>query len=132
MALVQRLTGTNSNSSNPFGNDPGAMSQAARYATIEKARSLKDKAISANQMGNGDFGDFFMEGVEMGERLPPGPTKLVNPGRRKRSQGEKKDPETKVFLLTGLSSPCAAQSDLAWKQAAEGLSSDHPIAANHS
>ncbi|CAN1175873.1 Nuclear speckle RNA-binding protein B [Linum perenne] len=85
MTLVQRLTGTNSNSnssnsnsSDPFGNDPGAMSPAARYATIEKARSPKDKAaISSNQMGNGDFGDFFMEGVEMGERLPPG---ILSPG----------------------------------------------------
>ncbi|CAN1144758.1 hypothetical protein LINPERHAP2_LOCUS14282 [Linum perenne] len=49
-----------------------AMSLAARYATIEKARSLKDKAISSNEMGNSDFGDFFMEGVDMGERLPSG------------------------------------------------------------
>ncbi|CAN1184511.1 hypothetical protein LINPERHAP2_LOCUS37023 [Linum perenne] len=53
------------------------MSPAARYATIEKARSPKDKAISSNEMGNSDFGDFFMEGVEMGERLPLG---ILSPG----------------------------------------------------
>ncbi|CAN1185793.1 hypothetical protein LINPERPRIM_LOCUS38781 [Linum perenne] len=79
MALVQRLIGTNSNSSDPFGNDPGATSPAARYTTIEKARSPKNKgtSISSNQMRNDDFGDFFMEGVEMGERLPPG---ILSPG----------------------------------------------------
>ncbi|CAN0892123.1 Nuclear speckle RNA-binding protein B [Linum grandiflorum] len=90
MTLVQRLTGSSTsaaaeNSSNvvnnPFGNDPGAMSPAARYASIEKTRSPKEKASSnyqnQNQIGNEDLGDFFMEGVEMGERLPPG---ILSPG----------------------------------------------------
>ncbi|CAN1185794.1 hypothetical protein LINPERPRIM_LOCUS38781 [Linum perenne] len=56
-----------------------ATSPAARYTTIEKARSPKNKgtSISSNQMRNDDFGDFFMEGVEMGERLPPG---ILSPG----------------------------------------------------
>ncbi|CAI0625519.1 unnamed protein product [Linum tenue] len=74
MNLVQRLTGSSSaaassSSSNPFTDDPGAMSPAARYATIEKAKSPKDKGNSSiyPQSGNGDLGDFFMEGVEMGQ-----------------------------------------------------------------
>ncbi|CAI0396051.1 unnamed protein product [Linum tenue] len=97
MNLVQRLTGsssssaaaaTSSSSSNPFNDDPGAMSPAARYATIEKANSPKDKgkgnSLIYPQSGNGDLGDFFMEGVEMGQLmggsqqgLPPG---ILSPG----------------------------------------------------
>ncbi|CAI0625516.1 unnamed protein product [Linum tenue] len=79
MNLVQRLTGSSSaaassSSSNPFTDDPGAMSPAARYATIEKAKSPKDKS------GNGDLGDFFMEGVEMGQLMGGSQQGLLPPG----------------------------------------------------
>ncbi|CAI0625520.1 unnamed protein product [Linum tenue] len=87
MNLVQRLTGSSSaaassSSSNPFTDDPGAMSPAARYATIEKAKSPKDKGNSSiyPQSGNGDLGDFFMEGVEMGQLMGGSQQGLLPPG----------------------------------------------------
>ncbi|KAG8633287.1 protein MKS1 [Manihot esculenta] len=89
MNLVQRLTGSSSSStsaasystSNPFNDDVGAISPAARYATIEKAKTPKDRSVPAS----GDMG--FLEGIEMDqimERssnflpgiLSPGPASL--------------------------------------------------------
>ncbi|KAF9682728.1 hypothetical protein SADUNF_Sadunf05G0138800 [Salix dunnii] len=89
MTLVQRLTGSSStstcsstsNSSNPF-NDCGAISPAARYATIEKGKSPKDQ--QKQQLG-GDGG--FLEGIMEIDRvmerqnlspgiLSPGPASL--------------------------------------------------------
>ncbi|OAY58425.1 protein MKS1 [Manihot esculenta] len=93
MNLVQRLTGSSSSSSssststatystfNPFNDDGGAISPAARYATIEKAKSPKENS----KPGNGDMG--FLDEIEMSrvmERsgnlnpgiLSPGPASL--------------------------------------------------------
>ncbi|XP_050208148.1 nuclear speckle RNA-binding protein B [Mercurialis annua] len=79
MNLVQRLTGSssssaatsnstatttaNNNYNNPFNNDyGGAVSPAARYATMEKAKSSpKDKM----KLGDEDMG--FFEGIEMSQ-----------------------------------------------------------------
>ncbi|KAJ8762973.1 hypothetical protein K2173_023102 [Erythroxylum novogranatense] len=88
MNLVQRLTGSNSTASssssftttsNPFNDDGGAISPAARYATIEKAKSPKEKKQQTTDVG-------FVEGVEWSqviERsslfpgiLSPGPASL--------------------------------------------------------
>ncbi|KAJ6735934.1 F16F4.1 PROTEIN-RELATED [Salix viminalis] len=88
MTLVQRLTGSSSTStcsstsSNPF-NDCGALSPAARYAAIEKAKSPTDQ--QKQQMGGGDVG--FVEGIMEIDRvmerqnlspgiLSPGPASL--------------------------------------------------------
>ncbi|KDP43028.1 hypothetical protein JCGZ_25214 [Jatropha curcas] len=97
MTLVQRLTGSSSSSSNstattytppnPFNDDGGAISPAARYATIEKAKSPKENNIK--QTFTGDMS--FLEGIEMsqvmersllsstptGNLLPPG---ILSPG----------------------------------------------------
>ncbi|KAJ9146158.1 hypothetical protein P3X46_028462 [Hevea brasiliensis] len=88
MTLVQRLTGSSSSSSatnystsNPFNNDGGAISPAARYATIEKAKSPKEKS----KVDSGDVG--LLDGIEMGQLmerkgnlfpgiLSPGPASL--------------------------------------------------------
>ncbi|KAF2296574.1 hypothetical protein GH714_000289 [Hevea brasiliensis] len=93
MNLVQRLTGstssstystsaTSSSTSNPFNNDGGAISPAARYATIEKAKTPKDKIMPASE----DMG--FLEEIgidQLMERssgnlfpgiLSPGPASL--------------------------------------------------------
>uniref|UniRef100_A0A2P2IRU9 VQ motif-containing family protein n=1 Tax=Rhizophora mucronata TaxID=61149 RepID=A0A2P2IRU9_RHIMU len=85
MNLVQRLTGSNSASSstpspksaNPFNVDGGAISPAARFATIEKAKSPKEK--KQQQVGD-------VEGLDMGQViessslfpgiLSPGPASL--------------------------------------------------------
>ncbi|CAL1406745.1 unnamed protein product [Linum trigynum] len=40
-------TSATSSSSNPFNDDPGAMSPAAKYATTKKAKSPKDKGINS-------------------------------------------------------------------------------------
>lgn len=95
MNLVQRLTGSTSSSSgssslppipatsnHPIFNDTsGAISPAARFATIEKSKSPEGKK---QQIGEENFG--FVEGIEMNpgvERtgffpgiLSPGPTAL--------------------------------------------------------
>ncbi|KAJ6998048.1 nuclear speckle RNA-binding protein B-like [Populus alba x Populus x berolinensis] len=78
MNLVQRLTAT-STSSNPFNDhDCGAISPAARYATIEKAKSPKDQ--QKQQLG-GDVG--FVEGImeidQVMERTNLGPG-ILSPG----------------------------------------------------
>ncbi|KAG5250743.1 VQ motif-containing family protein [Salix suchowensis] len=77
MTLVQRLTGSSSTStssstsasSNPFNDDCGAISPAARYATIEKAKSPKDLQKQQQQL-DGDL-DQFGSGI-----LSPGPASL--------------------------------------------------------
>uniref|UniRef100_A0A6M2ETU7 VQ domain-containing protein n=1 Tax=Populus davidiana TaxID=266767 RepID=A0A6M2ETU7_9ROSI len=87
MNLVQRLTGSSSTStcpststsSNPFNDhDCGAISPAARYATIEKAKSPKDQ--QKQQLG-GDVG--FVEGImeidQVMERTNLGPG-ILSPG----------------------------------------------------
>ncbi|KAJ6709214.1 F16F4.1 PROTEIN [Salix koriyanagi] len=93
MTLVQRLTGSSSTStssstsasSNPFNDDCGAISPAARYATIEKAKSPKDLQKQQQQQLDGDLG--YVEGImeidQMMERpilgpgiLSPGPASL--------------------------------------------------------
>ncbi|XVF37128.1 hypothetical protein REPUB_Repub19eG0119000 [Reevesia pubescens] len=93
MNLVQRLTGSTSSSlrssslppstsNHPIFNDTsGAISPAARFATIEKTKTPEGKK---QQIGEGNFG--FVEGIEMNpgiERtslfpgiLSPGPTSL--------------------------------------------------------
>ncbi|GLU16571.1 hypothetical protein SLE2022_329980 [Rubroshorea leprosula] len=91
MNLVQRLTGASSSStassspglstaSHPFNDNSGAISPAARYATIEKANNSPEGKKQADE----NIG--FVEGIEMGpgvERtslfpgiLSPGPTSL--------------------------------------------------------
>ncbi|KAI4337931.1 hypothetical protein L6164_016293 [Bauhinia variegata] len=75
MNLVQRLTGSSSSSSSsdmdmastndPFnGNNGGAISPAARFATIENARSPQG---NKQQHQSVDMGD--VEGIEMGQGL---------------------------------------------------------------
>ncbi|OMO55361.1 VQ motif-containing protein [Corchorus olitorius] len=91
MNLVQRLTGSTSSSSSssistyPFQESSGAISPAARFATIEKTRSPEGKnqqiVISEEENNLG-----FVQGIEMNhgvERtsflpgiLSPGPTSL--------------------------------------------------------
>ncbi|KAI4307161.1 hypothetical protein L6164_030378 [Bauhinia variegata] len=74
MNLVQRLTGSSSSSSSvvnmasndPFnGNNVGMISPAARFATIENARSPQGKK---QQHQSVDMG-VVMEGIEMGQGL---------------------------------------------------------------
>ncbi|KAJ6930783.1 nuclear speckle RNA-binding protein B-like [Populus alba x Populus x berolinensis] len=75
MNLVQRLTGSSSTSTD---HDCGAISPAARYATIEKAKSPKDQ--QKQQLG-GDVG--FVEGImeidQVMERTNLGPG-ILSPG----------------------------------------------------
>ncbi|CAI0396050.1 unnamed protein product [Linum tenue] len=79
MNLVQRLTGSSSSSAAAATDDPGAMSPAARYATIEKANSPKDKgkgnSLIYPQSGNGVEMGQLMGGSQQG--LPPG---ILSPG----------------------------------------------------
>ncbi|XVF64380.1 hypothetical protein PTKIN_Ptkin09bG0164800 [Pterospermum kingtungense] len=90
MNLVQRLTGSTSSSSLPpsisshpiFNDTSGAISPAARFATIEKTKSPEGR--KQQQISEENFG--FVEGIEMNpgvERtsfipgiLSPGPTSL--------------------------------------------------------
>ncbi|XP_065880331.1 protein MKS1 [Euphorbia lathyris] len=72
MNLVQRLTGSSSSSlsastANPFTDDGGAISPAARYATIEKAKSPKDKMMPHQQI-IGDMGN-LLGGFEMSNQV---------------------------------------------------------------
>ena len=88
MTLVQRLTGSSSTStssstsasSNPFNDDCGAISPAARSATIEKAKSPKDLQKQQQQL-DGDLG--YVEGImeidQMMERPSLGPG-ILSPG----------------------------------------------------
>uniref|UniRef100_A0A6N2KLQ3 VQ domain-containing protein n=3 Tax=Salix TaxID=40685 RepID=A0A6N2KLQ3_SALVM len=90
MTLVQRLTGSSSTStssstsasSNPFNDDCGAISPAARYATIEKAKSPKDlQKQQQQQQLDGDLG--YVEGImeidQIMERPSLGPG-ILSPG----------------------------------------------------
>ncbi|KAK9270157.1 hypothetical protein L1049_025733 [Liquidambar formosana] len=93
MTLVQRLTGSSSSStrsssssSYPLAdNNTGAISPAARFATIEKARSPPGKKKEPSRDGGGGGG--VVEGIEMGDGiertagffpgiLSPGPASL--------------------------------------------------------
>jgi hypothetical protein len=76
MTLVQRLTGSSSTStsSNPFNDDCGAISPAARFATIEKANSPKDQQ-KQQQLG-GDLG--YVEGIMEIDRVMERPS--LGPG----------------------------------------------------
>ncbi|KAG6421640.1 hypothetical protein SASPL_118197 [Salvia splendens] len=82
-SLVQRLTGNASTSSSPYAG--GALSPAARLASLEKTTSPKERDPSADA-GNFAVGDFVGEtNVEMGA-LPgilspaPGSFPAISPG----------------------------------------------------
>lgn len=84
MNLVQRLTGSSSSTcsatSNPLNDDSGAISPAARYATIEKAKAPKE---TKQQSGDVGFVEEIIEMDQVMDRassfpgiLSPGPASL--------------------------------------------------------
>ncbi|WCJ43405.1 VQ motif-containing protein [Euphorbia peplus] len=89
MNLVQRLTGPSSSTStaNPFTDDGGAISPAARYAAVEKAKSPKERMTMMRMMppeqqleGLFEMGSQVMMDQRSGNMFPgilsPGPAAL--------------------------------------------------------
>ncbi|RVW24449.1 Protein MKS1 [Vitis vinifera] len=84
MTLVQRLTGLSSSSSSSAPLDSGAVSPAARFASIEKTKVSAEEEKKKKMQSSGDVD--VVEGIEIGggvERsgwfpgiLSPGPSSL--------------------------------------------------------